>query len=98
MSYETHGTGEKDDSFMGVMKADETRTVDYLAVTTFVFMLLDSGLSVSDLTTVLDQVAELNPEKDTAIACTNLGRARMAVGLVNAFLLKDSFQRGHSDM
>ena len=100
MGYWTHHTKEKDehgelrDDFMGIMASDPSKEVEYMAVVTFVFMLLDSGLSVSKLCAALDQVAEHIPEEHTAITTNSMGRARMAVSLVEEFLLKDSFERG----
>jgi len=97
-NYRTYPPEDKDSSHLGTMLADSTKEVDYLSVVIFVFMLLDSGLPVEKLSLILDSVATLDPKEDTAVACNCLGRARLAVGLVNAFLLKDSYARGLEDM
>lgn len=96
MGYQFHPTkeGDEGDRSMATMSADGAGEVDYLSVVVFVFMLLDSDVSVAKLSDALDQVTTINPEKDTTIAVTNAGRARLAVGLVNAFLMKDSYERG----
>jgi hypothetical protein len=97
MGYKLHpGEGEGDErtSTTATLSAEGAGEVDYMAVVLFVFMLLDSDVSVAKLSDALDQVADLNPEKDTAIMVSSCGRARLAAGLVNAFLMKDSYERG----
>lgn len=97
MGYQLHpGEGEGKDrtSDAATMCAAGEGEVDYLAVVTLIFMLLDSDVTTAKLSDALDQVATLNPEKDHTIMVNNAGRARLAVGIVNAFLLKDSYERG----
>ncbi len=97
MGYRLHpgeGEGEERTNDAATLSAAGEGEVDYLAVVTFVFMLLDSGVSASQLSDALDQVATLNPKKDHTIMANCCGRARLAAGLVNAFLMKDSYERG----
>jgi hypothetical protein len=96
MGYQFHPAkeGDKDDSDVATMSATGEEEVDYLSVVTFLYILLDSNVSASKLSDALDQVATLNPKKDHTIAVNCCGRARLATGLVNAFLMKDSYERG----
>ena len=88
------GREEPDEVIMGVMEDDPDKQVDYLTVVMFLFRLLDSKLTVSELSDALDTVTGHIPEKHTAILTNTPGRARLAVGLVETFLLKDSFKQG----
>jgi len=88
------GCKEPRDDIMGVLTDDPDKEVDYLAVVLFIFRLLYTKLTTSELSDVLDIAAEHIPGKHTAICTNTVGRARLAVGLVDAFLLKDSFTRG----
>ena len=103
MGYWTHHTVEKGedgqpkDDFLGILVNEPDKQVDYMAVVLFVFRLLDTGMPVSQLSDVLDLVGEHIPDDDLKIATTSLGRARLASGLVDAFLLKDSFERAKKE-
>lgn len=88
------GKGEPHDDIMGFMVDEPERQVDYLTVVMFLFILLDSKLTVSELSDALDTASGHIPGKHTTVMTNTPGRARLAVDLVENFLMKDSFERG----
>lgn len=96
MGYKLHPPESKDDAAFAAMLDEPDKEVRYLSVVLLVFQLLDTGVTVKQLSRILDQIADTDEEVDS-IVCLSVGRARLAVELVDAFLLKDSYTRATQD-